>query len=434
MRWLTRLMVCMVVSIIFMAGAAFAAKGGGSRKIVVFREGTSFEDQEQTVTKSQSKENHHLSLIRGKAVALPPGGEEQALRDLRDNPAVEGVYDDHAISADHVVSITPVPAPVVELFPWGVERMGIPVVSDLLASGEWSAPMVAILDTGIDQTHPELREHIAGGYNARAGESLLDYQDYNGHGTHMAGIIAAAWDGQGIKGAAAHPRLVAVKVLDNTGHGYLSDLIAGLQWVYAHEKIKLVNMSLSFSEGSPLLQDVIKHLHSAGVILVASAGNRCGNGASDDGGDDDGGDTGCDPLLVDPLNGGVKYPARYPEVIAVAATDIYNKVPDYSRSGPEVAIAAPGGSRLNERILSTTTSAGYGLGSGTSPAAAHVTGGIAAVLQLAPWLSDKPKVLVDLLQQTATDLGYPPERQGAGLIAVDKMVKKLLGPVNDLTR
>jgi subtilisin family serine protease len=366
------------------------------------------------------------------AIELPPSRRLQALEVLQQHAGVLGVYEDQVISAEHTVSMTPVEAPVTELFPWGVERVGTPVIADLLDSLKGSRPRVAVIDTGIDPKHPELSKHIVGGYNARAGEDPLSYRDDNGHGTHMAGIIAAAANNQGIIGVASQPALVAVKILDYTGHGYLSDLINGLQWV-AGKGIRVVNMSLSFSEPSPLLEKVTENLYQSGVILVAAAGNRCTFGATDDGGDDDGGDddggdddggdSGCD-LSLDPLQGGVKYPARYPWVIAVGATDLYDQVTTYSRTGPEVDVVAPGGSKRSERVLSTIMGGSYGLGSGTSQATAHVTGAVAVALRLAPWLSvDQMR---DLLQTTATDLGYPSERQGAGLIAVDNMVNKLL--------
>jgi subtilisin len=313
--------------------------------------------------------------------------------------------------------------------------------------------MVALVDSGIDTTHPELSPYIVGGYNARAEENPSEYQDYSGHGTEMAGIIAAASNGKGIIGVASRPALVAVRVLDSTGHGYLSDLINGLQWVVG-KGIRVVNMSLSFSEDSPLLENVTRNLYQTGVIMVAAAGNRCtftpsDSGANDAGGDDAGGDdaggddaggddaggddaggddagrkVSCDTSL-DPLHGGVNYPAHYPWVLAVGATDLYNQVTNYSRSGPEVDVVAPGGAGASGKILSTIPGGGYGVGSGTSQAAAHVTGAVAAVLQLAPGLSVEE--IMNLLRTTATDLGYSSKLQGAGLIGVDKMVKTLLG-------
>jgi len=237
-------------------------------------------------------------------------------------------------------------------------------------------------------------------------------------------------------------------------------------------------MSLSFSEDSPLLQDATKNLYKAGVIMVAAAGNRCtftprASGGDDTGGDDAGGDDvggddaggddaggddaggddaggddaggddaggddaggddaggddsgrkiGCDTSL-DPLKGGVNYPARYDWVLAVGATDLSNQVTNYSRSGSEVDVVAPGGAGASGKILSTIPGGGYGLGSGTSQAAAHVTGAVAAVLQVVPGLSAGE--VMNLLRMTATDLGDSPNLQGAGLIAVDKLINKLL--------
>jgi subtilisin len=176
-------------------------------------------------------------------------------------------------------------------------------------------------------------------------------------------------------------------------------------------------MSLSFSQGSPLLAQVIDQLYAAGVIMVASAGNRC---VSDHGANEEGGDSGCDSP-----DAAVRYPAAYPKVIAVVGTDIQENLTDYNRSGPEVDLAAPGGDARSGPILSTAQNGGYGLGSGTSQAAAHVSGAAAVALQLAPSLSVQQ--VVDLLQGTAKDLGYSQPHQGAGLVAVDKMVKSLLG-------
>jgi subtilisin family serine protease len=456
MKWV-RFFFNVGLSMIILGGVAFAHPEEGRRKIVVFQKGTSGQAQELMTRQAGGRVLHRLPMIGGVALELPTGRTRQVLERLQRDSAVVEVYDDHVIGADHVISLKPVEPPATELFPWGVERIGTPAVFDLVASQSVWKPKVAVIDTGIDAYHPELKAYIAGGYNARAGEDPTDFQDYNGHGTHMAGIIAAASDGQGIIGVASQPMLVAVKVLDSTGHGYLSDLINGLQWVADHD-IRVVNMSLSFSEDSPLLEEATKKLYQSGVVMVAAAGNRCtfssdsggdddggdddggdddggdddggdddggdDDGGDDDGGDDDGGDSGCD-ISQDPLQGGVKYPARYPWVLAVGATNVYDKVMGYSRSGPEVDLVAPGGSKSSGRILSTIRDGAYGFGSGTSQATAHVTGAVAAALQVAGDLSaDEVK---DLLQTTAKDLHYPSERQGAGLIAVDKMIKKIMG-------
>jgi subtilisin len=451
-------LMCAVVSMVFLGGTAFAHRWESPRKILIFQRGVSGEAQRQIAADARSRILHMLPLVNGVAIELPSGRRLQALEALQRHWAVVGVYEDHVISAEHVVSMTPAETPATELFPWGVERIGVPAVVELIASQRGPRPRVAVVDTGIDPNHPDLSTHIAGGYNARAGENPASYQDDNGHGTHMAGIIAASVNNRGIIGVASHPALVAVKVLDHTGHGYLSDLINGLQWVVG-KGIRVVNLSLSFSEGSPLLEEVTKTLYQHGVIIVAAVGNRCtftprGSEANDAGGDDAGGDdaggddaggddaggddaggddaggdnigrtVSCDTSL-DPLQGGVNYPARYPWVFAVGATDVYNQVTNYSRSGSELDVVAPGGAGASGKILSTIPGGGYGLGAGTSQATAHVTGAVAVVLQLAPELSVEE--VMQFLRTTATDLGYSPELQGAGLIAVDKMVHELLG-------
>jgi subtilisin len=425
-----RSMSRMLALVILMTGVACAGHGrAAQRKIIIFGEDTTRQVHRQVVERHGLKVLHHLKLLNAVTTALPDDKVEMVLAALRKDRRVVDIQDDQAISADHVVSITPLPLPDREIVPWGVARIGVPIVSELIASNSVAAPKVAILDTGIDMNHPELVQQIDSGYNACAEENPDDYQDYNGHGTHIAGIIAAAWNGWGIKGiigavtdptSVTEPRLVAVKVLDDTGHGYLSDLVHALQWVYDHrieKDIKVVNISLSFSNGSPLLAQVTNQLYAAGVVMVASAGNRC---VSHNGADEEGGDSGCDSP-----NAAVRYPAAYSKVIAVVATDMHNNLTDYSRSGSEVDLAAPGGDEVSGEILSLTVNDGYGIGTGTSQAAAHVSGAAAVALQLVPELSVQQ--VVDVLKGTAKDLGYSQPHQGAGLLAVDRMVKKLIG-------
>jgi subtilisin family serine protease len=114
--------------------------------------------------------------------------------------------------------------------------------------------------------------------------------------------------------------------------------------------------------------------------MVASAGNCCTQSQGQDGGGGDACDGG--PALVcDPSQTAVTHPAAYPKVIAVAATDFYDDITAYSLFGPQVDVAAHGGSKVTGvQILSTNTGGGYGYGSGTSQAAAHVTGAVVLAL------------------------------------------------------
>jgi subtilisin family serine protease len=441
-----RFIINAAVSVVILGGVAFGHPVEGHRKIVIFQEGTPERVQQQVVEQSRSRVLNLLSLINGVAIQLPTQGAAQALAVLQADPTVMGVYDDPTISrqdggGDNVISITPADPPTQEFYPWGLDAIHIPEVHQEKPGLHGAGVTVAILDTGIDMNHPDLHKNIKGGYNALAGQDPRNYQDDNGHGTHMAGIIAARLNGRGVIGAADHAKLITVKVLDQYGSGRLSDLINGLGWIRAN-KIRVINMSLGFSEDSPPLEQAIERLYKAGVIMVASAGNRgttCaqdgggddgggddgggddggGDGlAQDGGGDDGGGDTGCQSS-----QSGVNYPARYPWVISVAATNGDDKITGYSQAGPKIDVAAPGGSKSGPRVFSTNKGGGYGWGSGTSQAAAHVTGAIALALQIKPQMSFEEAVA--LLQGTARDLGEPVDRQGSGLIDVGAMMETL---------
>jgi subtilisin family serine protease len=424
------LVVCVLVSVILVGGGASAKNVDNLRRIVKFL-GINLTNPEDLATArsvvaaSGSSEVHTLWLINALAVQLPAAGADQALAALLRNPLVEGVFDDSVSMADGAICIAPVPAPSSESYPWGLQKIDVPAVDQKWPALQGAGVMVAVLDTGIDLSHPELSSRIVGGYNALAGGG--SYADDNGHGTHMAGIIAAASNSLGVIGAAPQATFAAVKVLDQYGAGYLSDLIAGLQWVYGYNNgillVKLVNLSLGFSTDSQPLQRAIQSLYNSGVIIVASAGNLCAQSPSQD----EGGGDACQgglALACDPSQTAVKYPAAYPWVLAVTATDYYDHVTAYSVSGPQVDVCAPGGSKATGiRILSTTTGGGYGESSGTSQAAAHVTGAAALALQLKPGLSFEQ--VRSVLQTTATNLGYPSTQQGAGRINVKKMVQAL---------
>jgi subtilisin family serine protease len=420
MTWMARisLVVCVLVSVSLIWGGAFVASAQNLRKVVIFHDGTLLADQQQVVAQSGSSVVHILSLINALTVQLPPVGTAEALAFLQGNPLVEGVYDDMVGTVDggrYPVCINLASPPTSQSYPWGQEQ----IEADLVHP-QWQGlgVTVAVLDTGI-ASHPELFLPIGEGYNARVGGGSS--ADDNGHGTHMAGIIGADLkEGPnsllpGIIGTAPQATLLPVKVLDLYGAGYLSDVINGLQWVYNNgsRRAKVANMSIGFSTHSPALQQAIQRLYASGVIMVASAGNRC---APSPGQDEGGGDCESQPLLnCDPTQTAVKYPAAYEEVMAVAATDRNDAITAYSLLEPAVDVAAPGGSKATGiRILSTTIG-GYGWGSGTSQAAAHVTGAVALALQLRPGLSFQQVRCV--LQATA---------EGPGRINVDNMVQALL--------
>ncbi|HXH10876.1 MAG TPA: S8 family serine peptidase [Alphaproteobacteria bacterium] len=412
--------------------------------IVIYVDGTDLDAQKLLLTLLGVEVVHVLSLINALAIKIPLGLIGSVLQILLNDPNVAGVFDDPVGSADYTVSIEPTAPPPEEFYPWGLDRIHIPEVHAQMAEATGSGVTVAVLDTGIDRYHPELNPQgnprIVDCFNALPGGGSCD--DDNGHGTHVAGIIAAGSNLQGVIGAAPLIKLAAIKVLSSDGAGHISDCINGLQRVYT-KRYPLVNMSLGFPEDNVPLQRAIARLYQRGTIMVASVGNTNPRpSGAGEGSDGEGSDTTCDPEAAGEGSDGegsdtenycyrttnIKYPAAYPTVIGVGATDIEDRVTNYSRIGEAVDLVAPGGSKESGRILSTNRGGGYGEGSGTSQAAAHVTGAVALVMQRQA-LQGRPALtfsqMLALLQNTAVDLGEPSEFQGAGLLDVGSLMNAL---------
>ena len=436
-----RVATCLAVSLGLLAGGAVGASADGLQKIIVFQAGTSPQVQQQVVAQSGSQVLSTLPLINGVAIKLPTQDAAHALALLQVDPRVTGIYEDLTISGqdgggDNVIVITPADPPPQEMYPWGLEAIRVPEVHAEAPGLKGAGVAIAILDTGIDTNHPDLSKNIKGGYNAIAGQNPQNYQDDNGHGTHMAGIIAGRMNRLGVIGVAYQAKIVAVKVLDQYGAGRLSDLINGLGWIRAN-KIRVVNMSLGFSEGSPLLEQAIERLYEAGIVMVASVGNGgnlCAHdgggddgggddgggddgggddgGGDDGGGDDGGGDDGCAPS-----QSGVNYPARYTDCIAVGATRFDGKRATYSTYGTGLDVVAPGGQTnvdqngdgYGDGILQQTfasgspTSFGYYFFQGTSMATPHVAAIAALVRSVRPGYT-RAQVRA-AIESTCRDLG-----------------------------
>ncbi len=345
------------------AGAASSLAGEG-RHIVIFDAALDTAAREELVRGAGGTILKHLPLVQGAAVRLPGPAAERA---LAGRPGVVRVEPDLVVRA---VGKTPPPQPP-QVLPWGVDRID----AELAWAGATGAGVkVAILDTGIDLTHPDLADNIAGGYNAVNPRKAP--KDGNGHGTHVAGIVAAANNSLGVVGVAPAASLYAVKVLADSGFGWLSDIIEGIDWSIRNG-MQVINMSLGTSSDSQTFHDAVTAAYNAGITLVAAAGN-------------DG-----------PADNSVNYPARYPEVIAVAATDQSDNLASFSSRGPEVDLAAPGVS-----IYSTYKGSSYATLSGTSMAAPHVTGTAALVLQAHPGLG--PEAVRSHLVSTAEQVAGSP--------------------------
>lgn len=296
---------------------------------------------------------------------------------------------------------TTVPSQSTQQTPWGIARVGASIVwaGETPGRNRGQGVNVAILDTGVDVDHPDLVANIEGGYVAIADNPQYppgsSYDDDNGHGSHVAGIVAAADNLIGVVGVAPEADLYAVKVLDSSGSGWTSDVVRGVNWAIdtrsdanPDNDIQVVNMSLSSNYQSTILRAALADAETAGILLVAAAGND---------------------------GGAVDYPAAESQVMAVAATGETDLVPSWSSRGPQVELAAPGW-----YVLSTYVAAQYGWMSGTSMAAPHVSGAAALVWAARPDLTAAQ--VRALLTSSAQDLGAPgwDSVTGAGLVRPDR--------------
>ncbi|WP_226678979.1 cell wall-binding repeat-containing protein [Mesobacillus jeotgali] len=232
---------------------------------------------------------------------------------------------------------------------------------------------VAVIDSGISP-HNDLT--ISGGKSFV--KYTASYDDDNGHGTHIAGIIGAKNNSIGIVGIAPDSMLYALKVLDKDGNGYLTDIIAALDWSVTN-KMDILNLSLGSLESSPVLEYAINKAYNSGILIVAAGGNE---GKSDGKGDT------------------VAYPAKYVSVIGVSAVNKLKERAPFSATGNTIEFAAPGVS-----ILSTHLNNSYARFSGTSQATGFVTGNLAILKEMYPTMNNSS--LREHLKRNSLDLGLP---------------------------
>jgi subtilisin family serine protease len=272
--------------------------------------------------------------------------------------------------------------------PWGVKRVN--------AAGAWGkmtgkGVKVCIIDTGVDGTHPDLAPNYKGGYNAVV--STEPPTDEHGHGTHVAGTIAAALDNKGVVGVAPGAEIYGVKVLGKDGYGQDSWVIAGVEWAIMNH-MNVTNMSLGDKEESIPLKQMMEKADQAGVTQVVAAGNNTM------------------PWGTCP----VMYPAKYDVAIAISASDSSDKIAYFSCRGPEVDLIAPGA-----RINSTKPGGSYQTMDGTSMACPHVAGLAALAVNAG---AKTPAEVRAALNKAASPLpNLKPEEEGAGLVDAAKLPK-----------
>ncbi|HAH06400.1 MAG TPA: hypothetical protein DCM05_07725 [Elusimicrobia bacterium] len=372
----------------------------GPTKIVTFSAGVPVSERRRVVEAAGAIVVRELPFIDGLLIKMA-GLQPKAIQLVSAAPGVEALEDNAyrkwiSVEMDTLPSVKDIldsaragktPAPEVGAaageIPWGVARVKAPEA--------WSRTMgagvkVAVIDTGIDCTHSDLASNCAGGFNAL--DEAKDPSDDHGHGTHVAGSIAAKKDGKGVVGVAPKAKLYAIKVLDGEGGGTMEGIVNGIAWA-VENKMQVINMSLG-GPSSAAMKKAVEKAYAAGVTIVAAAGN--------------------DPEAP------VSAPAQYKQSIAVSASTIDDKLAFFSTTGPEIAVIAPG-----HDIVSCKMGGGTAKMSGTSMASPHVAGLAALAVSLG---ASTPKAVRAMLTSAAVPIeGLTQNQQGSGLVQADKMGK-----------
>ncbi len=246
---------------------------------------------------------------------------------------------------------------------------------DITTGGEIT---IAILDTGVSSSHPDLAGKVLPGYDFFNGDG--DASDDEGHGTYVAGVAAANSDnGTGIAGICWGCKILPVKVLNSRGQGDDATIATGIRWA-ADQGARIISMSLGGPEDTQVLRDAVAYAHERNVLLVAASGNGHAEGNVPN------------------------YPAAYPYVLAVSASTVNDRVTGFSTTGDFVDIAAPGVG-LWSTLWTQREGDTYGAANGTSAACPHVAGAAGLALTLRPDLSADQ--LAEVLMASADDQGPP---------------------------
>jgi len=298
----------------------------------------------------QKIENVDVDVVKGALKDI-----EKTIRDYSRDPRVEYVEPDYIATAMETPNDPKLP------LQWGmgkVQASGSGTTAWNITKSN-SSIKIAILDTGIDQDHEDLKDKIKTNYKCADSSPTVD--DLYGHGTHVAGIAAAVTNnGIGVAGLGYDASLMNVKVLDDSGSGYYSWISNCIVWA-ADNGAKVINLSLGGPSKSKTLENAVNYAWNKGVVIVGAAGNS-GNSSP-------------------------TYPGYYTNVIAVAATDKNDQKASWSSYGKWVDVAAPGVdiySTFPNHPYTINKGSGYGYGSGTSMATPYVAG-LAALVWTTPY-------------------------------------------------
>jgi len=289
-------------------------------------------------------------------------------------PSVEAAGVAHRLDVGDPVPVTATSvAPGRAGDPYVGEQWALPALdADRLRASRIAVPVVAVVDSGVDAGHPDLAGSVRRGYDALTRQPG-GTTDKHGHGTHVAGVVAATiGNGVGVAGL-VRADVLPVRVLSSAGVGDTTKAADGVVWATDHGA-DVINMSLGGPESSDVLARAVRYAIEHGVVVVAAMGNEGAEGSP------------------------TSYPAAYPGVVAVAAVDRRRATASFSSRGAHADLAAPG-----VGILSTYKGGTYAYLDGTSMAAPYVAASAAVLAATVP--SASPAAVQRALLETAVDLG-----------------------------
>lgn len=265
--------------------------------------------------------------------------------------------------------------------------------------------VVAVIDTGVDLDHPDLEANIIPGTSFV--QDVPSPDDDHGHGTHVAGIVAAVANNGGAIGVSPRAKIMPIKVLDDEGNGSMFEVAKGIIWA-AENDADIINLSLGMRVNSSFMDDAINQAYEQGILLVAAAGN-CGNDSF--------------AYFNCTYQDQPTYPGAYPKVMAVASTDRHDQQSSFSNQGDYIEVAAPGSD-----ISSTYFDGRYQVLSGTSQATPHVAG--LAALMWAEYPDLTAQQIRTHIHQSTDDLGPDGKdtTYGHGRINIGRAIDTLTSP------
>jgi len=323
------------------------------------------------ILKANGQVSKTYHVIPAVAAEIP----DIAIENLRKNPNIAYIELDQPRYIQGKMDLQAAPGSVQppQILPWGVDRID---AERVWRKNEGEGVNVAIIDTGIDPDHPDLMANIEGGFSAIPPADSLN--DHYGHGTHVAGTVAAVNNAIGVVGVGPRIDLWIIKASAG-GILLLSDILEAYQfciesWNDPDPNNNIQVVSMSYGGGYSKAEDeMLQTAWNQGIILVAAAGNEGGD---------------------------VIYPAALDYVIAVSAMNKYDKITSWSNRGKEIDLAAPG-----SLIPSTYLRGTYATWSGTSMATPHVSAAAALAIASHPRMTSSE--IVQLLLERAEDLGEP---------------------------